>query len=290
VTRTPLVRLASLAAGAAMIGGCASAQPPAVDRPAASGAAADILLQTPRYEAGARLVERARGVLVRRCMAERGFDYDASVAPAPPAPSLPRSGAGYGVYERVRATPVPRSRPGAQTPAYRRALDGTDAQRATVRPPDGLELSYRTGGCDARAIAALHGSLADYYTAVARRNAVVMRTLGRMHDDVRLERATTGWQACMRERGRRFESPAQAREAVLARYARSSRIARVRTIETRIAADDRECGLRSAVYGEQRRSARAIVAAVGARDVAVLEQLARSRSAVTARARDVIRR
>ncbi len=145
MTKTLLARLALLAAGAGTIGGCASAQPPAAGHAAVPRPVADLVLQGPAYRADARVQDRARRVLVRRCMAARGF------------------AAGT-----------------AGTRGHRRALDGSDARRATVRPAGGMEMSYRTGGCEARAIARLHGSLAAYYTAVSRQNAAVMRTLARL--------------------------------------------------------------------------------------------------------------
>jgi len=90
--------------------------------------------------------------------------------------------------------------------------------------------------------------------------------------------------------GWRFASPAQARESVLARYVRSGRAEQVRTCELRVAAGDRACAIASGVYEQERAFKRQVVAAVASQDVAVLEQLARSRRAATARARAVVSR
>jgi hypothetical protein len=114
-------------------------------------------------------------------------------------------------------------------------------------------------------------TLAAYYTDVARQNGVVARTLARSPSDSGLRRATAAWLGCMRRRGQRLDSPAQAREGVLARYVRSGRTGRIRGIELRIAAADRACGNASGVYREQRASERAVVASVAPEDVAVLE-------------------
>jgi hypothetical protein len=162
---------------------------------------------------------------------------------------------------------------------YRRALDGTQEQHATVHPPGGVEMGYATGGCQARAIAGLYGSLTAYYTGVARRNGVVTRLAGRMPGDAALRRATASWRACMRGHGQRFQSPQRAREAVLARAVHSARPGRIRTFELRVAAADRVCAATSGVYGQQRAFERAVIGAISPADRAVLEQLARSRRA-----------
>jgi hypothetical protein len=179
--------------------------------------------------------------------------------------------------------------PGAPAPhsaRFRRALDGDPRAEATVRPPDGPALTYRTGGCYAAALGRLYGGLHSYEWLVASQNAAALRAGPRLAHDARLAAAARAWRSCMAAAGFDDRSPAQARDRLFAAYIRAAHPQAVRARELATAAADARCAERSRLYAVEARARRGALAPARWR---VLSGLARRRAAAVRRARAVLR-
>lgn len=165
-------------------------------------------------------IQRARSVLVTKCMKRHGFEYTAAPATTGGvgafgvmlSPSRLRS-VGYGLDLKLfAATGRLDSTDGDANSAYlggldasrRRAFDlavnGDGASVATVRGPDGFESSASTTGCTAEADTRVFGSVANAlsYDALPQ---IVRQAAPSFRDDPRLRAAAVRWMECMKRRG-----------------------------------------------------------------------------------------
>lgn len=167
---------------------------------------------------------RAEGELIRRCMAEQGYEY----YPAPPPPSLGQKEKTLSVAQARRdgyaSLLPPAEAPGAyQEELYLRSLSeadregfywalfGNSSDRMEVEGEVG-KLTIPTDGCQTQAEQHIYGDR----TTWAQLHFVVMNLQalqGSDSQDQQLQEATGRWASCIRERGHEFNSPAESIEA-----------------------------------------------------------------------------
>ena len=307
--RPPSVRSWALIVGlATIVVGCASAQPTTRTSVAVTRQLQAIVFHDANYESDGSDLSRARQALVRRCMARRGFAFDPAdeMLPLAPAPTAPSARAGYGLFKSFKAADrdvlrdardpahsrnarYVRALPARRRSAYQRALIGLPTDTQTLRVSGAPPLRYRTGGCYARALASLDGSLTRYYGRIATQNAVAIAVNRQLVATGRRPGPLRAWRSCMRDRGLRYRNPGEARDALFDAYMNARRPADVWRQERMSAAADRACGQRSAFYDDQQRAWERALRSLPARDVSRILAAARSRAAAARRARKLLR-
>jgi hypothetical protein len=280
--------------------GCGSSSQPTTDSPSRAllRSASAVIFAAPDGS-DAKTLALARERVLARCMTARGFAYEAAplLPIAPSGDRLPAAD-GYGLYVRFanagpRARALLRSklRGGSRlhfARRYLRALEGTSRQKASIPLPGGSAITYLTGGCQAQAISRIYGNLAEYHRSVAELNSIRLAVGTRIAADKALRRAVSHWRRCMSERGFRYPNADAARAAVYQDYVRARSVASVRTREAVVAAADRACGERSAVYNAVSRARQNTVRDVPIRVLRQAGELARARTAAVRRARAIL--
>ncbi len=300
---------ALLAGLASVLAGCASAQPAAPTRadPNPAALAPDVaatVLGSAGYEDDGRTLFAGSQVLIGRCMARRGFSYRKGIVlPAYPTVAMPRSTGGYGLFDRfaTRRSGGRRDRRGdharqrdpdvldrVRRAAYKRALYGSARRTATVPGLGGPSVTYRTAGCYAQAMRAIHGELSAYERRLMRQNAVASQVADLVVSDAPFTDSVEGWRLCMARRGFPVPSPEHARDGLFDAYVNAARLARVHARELVTAGADRACAMATGMYRERARAERIALAHIPKRDAAAMVHVARARSAATRRARAIL--
>ncbi|MEW2398072.1 hypothetical protein [Streptomyces sp. NPDC046862] len=245
-----------LAAAVVAIGGSDSAaQPPKGNADAASGPGQD----PPRKPTTAEVdvLHRAEQLLIRGCMAEKGFRYwPAPRLPAPDYREFPygiddetwaaRHGYGRDIEQRLERNWKDSegkryldSLPKARYEAYGDALYGPSegGDRLKAKPPMGGTLSHSKKGCVADSWRSLYGDVRAWYRSIQVVNGLPGMRVGRVAEDPAFRSALAKWRDCMKRRGHVAENPPALRDIRLRDTGRGAQAKDVRT-----AVDEAECG------------------------------------------------
>jgi hypothetical protein len=216
------IAFAAVASGVAVVVGCIASgaaptrsSPPTASRPitAAEGA----------------LLDRAEQLMLRACMRRAGFRYwivsSQDQAPAGPGgpyvlgdPSWARRH-GYGTDLRVQQDRAARKDPNARyfaglPPARQRAalvaLNGPGPKGLQATLPNGIHVQHSSRGCVSMAQRQLYGDLTAWYRTAKLAENLPGERYGLVISDPAFTAGVTAWSACMRQRGHRVDSPADA--------------------------------------------------------------------------------
>ncbi|MET9991228.1 hypothetical protein ABZ061_16885 [Streptomyces mutabilis] len=296
-------RLLWLTAAALLAAGCSTAP---------GGEAAAVKQPDPRPLGGALHFTAAESAAlhaaeeqeVRKCMASRGFDYDAVPvgdvgrrAAESPYGLLTRTRAaqdGYGLtVERLRKPPVDPNaqRVSALTERDRRAWEGAlkgaaDGPREEIELPGGPTVSVPTDSCVTAASRALYGASweRDHYAVQHLRNTVVKDTL----DHPLVKSAERKWAACMRDEGFRYEHREDPLVALKKRLdSDGSDAAALRATgreELRIAVRDAACQVEASVAEQVSRAQKQVEKALPPARTSLLKEFRAARDTALRRA------
>jgi hypothetical protein len=188
--------------------------------------------ETPAVHTPTEILDLARQILVRDCMAHQGFRVWLT-APNPIADdkSFPyviddlawaqQHGYGSDIEQQIARlrSEDPNAQYFASLPSPRReaasvALHGPVGGRGVeVRLPTGGVVGHSDQGCDAEAQQKLYGDFAAWYRATSFVQSLSGQRRGLVLADDRYKKALVPWADCMRANGMAYSSPAQARDA-----------------------------------------------------------------------------
>lgn len=255
---------------------------------------------TPGRELGdaqqARL-DYSEQLVIRRCMAERGFPY--WVPPKPPTAEESKNVGyvlddvewarehGYGgdlarkadaAREKDPNTEYAGGLSSARRAAYDTALGGASAERLTVELPTGETVTSETGGCEAEARRWLYGDLATWFRVDAIGTNLLPLYVPDLLADKRFGKALKAWSRCMHGKGLRYAAP-DGIDAGLPRLTQGLSPARAHSTEVRLAVAEATCARSSGLATTGRSLEREYRARVGepyARDLATRGRLQRA--------------
>lgn len=249
-------------------------------------------------------LHRAEEQEVRKCMASRGFGYDAIPvgdvqrrAAESPYGLLTRGRAaqdGYGLtVERLKKPPADPNaqRVSALAEHDRRAWEGAlkgaaNGPREEIELPDGPTVSVATNSCVSVARRALYGVSWDrtQYSLQSLHNSVVTDT----HDHPLVRSAERKWAACMRDEGFRYESREDPLKALKKRLdAAGSDPAALRATgreELRIAVRDAACQVEAGLAEKISRAQKQVEKALPTARTSLLEEFRAARDGALRRA------
>jgi hypothetical protein len=170
------------------------------------------------------ILERAEQVLVARCMARAGFDYEI-LAPNPdPFPFRyvlddPNWAARNGYGSKLRRQQQSRKDANneyfqALTPTEKKAatvaINGPSPVGLTAKLPSGLVIQHSDRGCVAEAQRGLYRDLATWFQSTKVVENLPGARYSRVVSDPRYATAVRSWSLCMRQRGHQVADPAAA--------------------------------------------------------------------------------
>lgn len=203
------------------------------------------------------VLHRAEQLLIRDCMADKGFRYwPVPRVPAPDYREFPygiddetwaaRHGYGRDIERRVerdwKDSEEKRyldSLPKARYEAYGDALFGPSegGNRLKATPPMGGVLSHSEKGCAADSWQSLYGDVRAWYRSIQVVNGLPGLRVGRVAEDPAFRSVLAKWRDCMKGRGHVAENPPALRDIRLRDTARGAQAKDVRA-----AVDEAECG------------------------------------------------
>lgn len=178
-----------------------------------------------------KVLDRAEGVLIQRCLRRAGFQYWVVPRVMDPIPFhfnyvvddvgwADKHGYGTALRKRAEAKVDPneryfRSLPPAEQQAVATALNGPDPTGLTATLPSGQVVQHSDKGCQSEAQRELYGDLKTWYASTKVIENLKGQRFGLVVGDPRFRAALPRWSACMRDRGYRFGSPDAARSGAL---------------------------------------------------------------------------
>ncbi|WP_371661041.1 hypothetical protein [Streptomyces sp. NBC_00280] len=247
-------------------GGDSAAQPSGRNADATAGRGG----QPPRKPTPAELdvLHRAEQLLIRDCMADKGFRY--WLVPRLPAPDYrefpygiddaawaARHGYGRDIERRAERdwkTGEEKhyldSLPKARYEVYDDALFGPSegGNRLKATPPMGGILSHSEKGCAAASWQSLYGDVRAWYRSIQVVNGLPGMRVGRVAEDPAFRSVLTKWRDCMKRRGHVAENPPALRDIRLRDTTRGAQAKDVRA-----AVDEAECGLATGLSSTAKR-------------------------------------
>jgi hypothetical protein len=129
----------------------------------------------------------------------------------------------------------------AERQAWHEALFGTFEDHESFELPGGGQASTATSGCLWEARDQLHGDAREYFRTTMALTDIGQQVTERVRADDRYQSAVAGWQACMRDSGHRFDSPAEAQNEIDALVATAPDRASARAREVAVSVADATC-------------------------------------------------
>ncbi|MGW6456382.1 hypothetical protein ACWF94_10715 [Streptomyces sp. NPDC055078] len=253
-------------------------------------------------------LDHAEQLLVRECMADRGFPY--WVGPPLSADESRNVGQllddtawarrhGYGsritakLLARRTADPNRRHREslsGARLTAYTTALEGGPGTRElSVRVPTGGTVTSTLGGCAAQAEERLYGDRATWFAAAKVATNLSPVYVPKLLSDPRFTAAQSAWAVCMRRAGHDYATPGAIRDA-LERTRERMPEPRAFAVEVRLAVAEATCARSSGLADTGRRLERHYVDGLRGRYGDELATHSRLERAALTRAREITAR
>jgi hypothetical protein len=124
---------------------------------------------------------------------------------------------------------------------YSTLLFGPATYGLKVTLPEGVVSTIRSGGCRAKAVDQLYGSVARYAFAFEGASLLTLHFIDQIKASEPFKASLRNWSACMRADGDDYADPNAAYNSLAARYDAQGPVAGLRQRELRVATDDLTC-------------------------------------------------